>query len=461
MTTQSEAEVQQYLDQHKIGPAVEEAINAAVKAKAADPHAFIAKHLEAKSASAADANKPSGGALSTNPRGFKLERFFALHEFSAKHLLSSSDVESLSVKDLLTIAADDAESMAAWENLSLAYTESKGHPELLREIAATYESGVIKPDDVLEIAPEEGILISMQHLVERGDSVIVTWPAYQSLYEIAEARGGEVHRWRTRGGGDDGPLRFDVDDLEAAIASIGAAGGKVKLIVANFPHNPTGSTLAPDQWERLIGAARAAGAWLFSDEMYRGLEHGDAPPLPSACECYEKAVCLSGMSKVYAMPGLRIGWLVCRDAGFMAAVGSLKDYTTICGSAPSQVLALIGLRHRAKLLARSKEITAEGFAALVDFFGRHADKFDFEPPAVGPIAFVGVKGEGLTSADAQAYSERLVAASGIFILPASTFEAGDEAALGCRFRFGFGKKGYAEMLAAWEATLETTPLPGK
>ena len=136
-------------------------------------------------------------------------------------------------------------------------------------------------------------------------------------------------KWEARGA-----VTFDVADLEAQIA---AAGGSVKLIVINFPHNPTGAWLSPADLARVVTAARNAGAWLFSDEMYRGLEHGEAAPLPSACEVYERAVCLSGMSKVYALPGLRMGWLVSRDEAFMQQAAGYKDYTTICGSAPSQV----------------------------------------------------------------------------------------------------------------------------
>lgn len=231
--------------------------------------------------------------------------------------------------------------------------------------------------------------------------------------------------------------------------------------MVNFPHNPSGSSLSADDWARVVAAAKGAGAWLFSDEMYRGLEHGDAPALASACEVYEKAVSLCGMSKVYALPGLRVGWLACRDAGFMATVSSLKDYTTICGSAPSEVLALIALRQRAAVLARSRAIMAEGHAALVAFFARHADKFEFHAPTVGVIAFVKIKGDGLTSADAREYSEALVRNHGIFILPATTFEDDEADGLGCYLRFGFGKKGYAEGLAEWEATFDALPLPRK
>ena len=347
-------------------------------------------------------------AMSSNPGPFKLERYFGIHEFTAKVLLSSSDVESLSLKDLLQHAKDgnDTASLSEWENLSLGYTESQGHPELLKEIAKTYTGAPIEAQHILEIAPEEGILIAMSNLIAAGDTAIVAWPAYQSLYEVAKARGATVLKWQFhRGGSDDQASHaFDVSDLEAQIAAVEASGGKVKLVVINFPHNPTGAWLTPSCLERVVSAAEKAGAWIFSDEMYRGLEHGSSPSLPSACELYERAVCLSGMSKVYALPGLRMGWLACRDAGFMQGAISYKDYTTICGSAPSQVLALMAIRQRAAIVQRSKKIVEDGLAAVTAFCLEHSEKFDFAKPLAGPVAYLRIKGDGLTSADAQDYS---------------------------------------------------------
>ncbi|KOO35970.1 class i and ii aminotransferase [Chrysochromulina tobinii] len=398
-----------------------------------------------------------GSIESTPPTDLLLERYFGVHEFTAKVLLSSSDVEALSVRELLLIAreAGDTHSLALWEGLHLGYTESQGHPELLKEIAATY-SAAVTHDHLLEVVPEEGIFIAMSCLLAPADEVIVTWPAYQSLYEVARARGANVRRWEASGSVYDRQT-FDVGALEALITE---AGGRVKLIVVNFPHNPTGASLSPDELTRLIGLARHAGAWLFSDEMYRGLELGALPPLPSVCELYEKGVALSGMSKVYALPGLRIGWLACRESHFIKQARTYKDYTTICGSAPSQVLALIGMRHRVSLVARSKAIAAEGLAATVAFCEKHSDKFVFHPPDAGPVAYLAIKqgarGEALTAADAQAYSERLVRQTGVMLISGAMFEA-EEPFL----RLGFAKAGYAARLASWEATFETVVLPGR
>ena len=117
-----------------------------------------------------------------NPREFLLERYFAQHEFTANHLLCCSDVAPLTLKEVLELSSGDDEALGLWENLSLGYTESQGHPLLLKEIAATYESGAIAPEHVLTVVPQEGILLTVEALVGAGDEVIVTWPAYQSLF---------------------------------------------------------------------------------------------------------------------------------------------------------------------------------------------------------------------------------------------------------------------------------------
>ncbi len=299
----------------------------------------------------------------TNPGEFVLERYFAEYEFNAKYQICNSDVSSLSLKELLELCAKDQDSLATWENLSLGYTESRGDPALLAEIASCY-SEKIALQDVIECVPAEGILLSAQALVQPGDELVVVWPAYQSLFEIARARGAVVHKWAARGGGGE-RLYFDVDDLAALCAAAYLRGKSIKAIVINFPHNPTGAHLTAAEQARVVEVARACGAFVLSDEMYRGLEYAPShPTLPAMCEVYERGISLAGMSKVYALPGLRVGWLVSPAAnGFIDACARLKDYTTICGSAPSEALALMALRQRDTLLARSRKIVADGLQA--------------------------------------------------------------------------------------------------
>ena len=397
-------------------------------------------------------------AVLTNPRTFELERFFAEYEFSAQYQICNSDVSALSLRELLDMCSADDQMQQAWADLSLGYTESRGDPALLSEIASCYTKAV-RPDDVIECVPAEGILLTAQALVEPGDDIVVVWPAYQSLFEIARARGARVHKWRVRGGGA-APLRFDVDDL-AALCGVHAGGApaarKIKLIVINFPHNPTGAHLTAAEQQRVVTIARACGAFVLSDEMYRGLEYDGAPSLPAMCELYERGVSLAGMSKIYALPGLRVGWLVSPKAnGFIDRVAALKDYTTICGSAPSELLALMALRQRDALLARSKRIVADGLAAVDAFFARHADLAHYHRPAAGPICYPCFRGEGLTADDVLRYARALVAETGVLLMPGGAcYDVdGPEAGGGAHFRIGLGRLNIAPNLAVYERALQ-------
>jgi len=166
---------------------------------------------------------------------FALERYMAPREFRARRSLSSSDCEAVVMAEL--VAGADAEVRDMWRDLRLGYTESQGHPLLRREIAALYRG--VDADEVLEVVPEEGIFLAMTALLSPGDQVVVTWPGYQSLYELARSIGCQVTRWEP----DPGTWRFDPARLRALVAG----AGRVAMVVVNFPHNPTGWLPAADE----------------------------------------------------------------------------------------------------------------------------------------------------------------------------------------------------------------------
>ena len=243
---------------------------------------------------------------------FALERYFAKHEFSARFLLSSSDCEPMPMAELLDLAEPGTRRL--WEDLTLAYTESPGHPLLRREIAGLYEG--LTPDDVLVVVPEEGIFLLMHALLEPGDRVVCVAPAYQSLHEVARSIGCEVSAWEPREA--DG-WRFEPDDLELLLRD------EPKLVVLNFPHNPTGAVPRRDEIEAMVAAADRRGAVLLSDEMYRGLDIAPGSLLPSAVDLGDRTVVLDGLSKRFGLPGLRIGWVATRDRGLLERMAVLKD----------------------------------------------------------------------------------------------------------------------------------------
>ena len=362
---------------------------------------------------------------------FKLERCFAEYEFKVRYLLSSSDCESLKLPELLALA--DPETLDRWERLSLGYTESQGDPLLRAEIAAHYSG--LGPDDVIVLVPEEGIYLAMHTLVQPGDHVVAVFPAYQSLYEIVRARGCRLTTWPVTPTADGQAWTLDLDALAAAITP------QTRLLVVNFPHNPTGHVPTRAEFDAIVELARRHDLYLFSDEMYRGLELDPAARLPAAATVYPKAVSLAGLSKTHAAPGLRLGWLASRAPGQMAAWLALKDYTTICHSAPSEVLGLMALRAQAHLLQRNLGLIRENVAAVAALFARRPDLFAWAPPKGGSIAFPEWRGPGTVDALCQG----LLDAHGAMLLPGSIFDMP-----GPRFRLGLGRAHFAEALERLE-----------
>jgi aspartate/methionine/tyrosine aminotransferase len=356
---------------------------------------------------------------------FKLERYFALHEFTAKYLLSPSDCESLSLSELLQLA--DVESLALWHELKLGYTESPGHPLLRAEVAGLYQN--ITPADVLIAVPEEAIFIVMQTLLTGGDHIVTIFPAYQSLYEVARSNGCVLTPWPLEL--DAGGWQINLDRLKHSLTD------RTRLLILNFPHNPTGYLPSRGEVDALIEIARQHDLYILCDEMYRLLEHDPADRLPPICDLYEKGISLSGLSKTFALPGLRLGWLAMQGQRLLAQWLAYKDYTTICNSAPSEVLGIIALQAKDAIVARNLDIIRRNLQVAEQFFTAHADRFAWIKPHAGSIAFP----RWLAAAPVEEFCEAVLAQQNVMIVPGSIFDYP-----GNHFRVGLGRRNLADAL---------------
>ncbi len=377
---------------------------------------------------------------------FLLERFFSKHEFTAPYLLCSSDCEPLSLREALD--RTDAQGRAMWEGLSLSYTETRGDPRMLEAISELYDG--VDSSRLLTAAPQELIYLFMQALLNPGERVVVTAPGYQSLAEVARSSGCEVSLWEPEAG--PGATRFCVDRLEDILGPVSNAP---KLLVVNFPHNPTGALPSTEEYKRIAELCEARGTVLFSDEMYRGLQRDTVRALPSAADIYERAVALGGMSKVYGMPGIRLGWLAFGGCDFldapMARVSELRDYTTICSPGPSEALCYAGLRVGSDLAARCNAICDAGIRAAESLGSDHGDILEWETPPGGSTAFPRVALPGWTATE---FCETAIDGCGVLLLPGDLYhERGQGGSYGRgRVRLGFGRENCAEackVLGEW------------
>ena len=361
---------------------------------------------------------------------FETEQFFARYEFNTPYQLCNSDCESISIAELLALAGD---SLDQFGRERLVYTESQGSSELRKSIASMH--GNTNPDDVIVLGtPVEGIYLAARALLDPGDEVIVLTPAYDALTKMFEHVAGEtgVRKWKFIPGETSWDL--DLEDLRRLITP------QTKMVVVNFPHNPTGYLpTAEFQWE-LASLAEEHGLWLFCDEMYFGLVHSGTPPIRSAAEVTKNSIVLSGLSKTFGLPGLRCGWLIVQDEALRDNIMNWKYYTSICPSVPTEYLATAALKVWETL--RDRNITRiEQHLELADaFFERWPGLFTWRRPMAGSTALVGYHVPSVA-----AVSARLAPEEGILIQSASMLGSDDQ-----HMRIGLGRDSFAKVLTKFE-----------
>ena len=365
---------------------------------------------------------------------FETEHFYAKYEFNTPYQLCNSDCESITIEKLLDMADMSLEQFGLQ---ALGYTESQGNPHLRESVAAAYST--IQPEDVVVLGtPVEGIYLTARTLLEPGDEVIVLTPAYDALINLFEHVVGaeNVKKWTFHATPTSWEL--DLDDLRNLISP------KTKLVVVNFPHNPTGYLPLPAMQQELAAIVEEHDLWLFYDEMYFGLVHSGTPTIPSAADVTKKAIVLSGLSKTYGLPGLRTGWLVIQDETVRANLMNWKFYTSICPPAPSEFLAIAALRVWEELRDTNIAIIEQNLALAEAFFERESELFTWRRPMAGSTALVGYNVPSVNAVAAQLAEE-----AGVLIHPGTTLGSDDH-----HMRMGFGRRGFGEALRHFEAWLE-------
>jgi aspartate/methionine/tyrosine aminotransferase len=354
-----------------------------------------------------------------NVEDFKVERYFAKYEFSAKYLLSSSDCDGYSMKYVLNLASPTEKE--DWGNLKLGYTETLGSEKLRQAIKQHYET--IRLDEIVVSSPGEANFILMNILLHAGDHVICMAPMYQSLYQIAKDLGCKLSFWEPLQ--DDNKWFYNTSDLKKLIQP------NTKLIVINFPHNPTGFSPSLEDYNEIISMAREKNIYIFSDEMYRFLDHNSFSILPSACDLYENAFSLWGTAKTFGLGGLRLGWLTSKNKNILKKVEKFKDYLSICNSATSEMLGTIALNNMKDFVNPNIKKIKSNILNFEKFCDRNIDFIDYYKPNSGSTAFVKLN----INIPTIEFCENLVEETGIMLLPSETFEYGNQ-----YVRIGFGRE---------------------
>ncbi len=362
---------------------------------------------------------------------FKLERFFARHEFTAPYLLCASDCEALTFDELVALEPDLNQTLQA---LRLGYTQATGAPELRAAVAGLYDA--VSADEVLlHAGSSEAIFSFMNCALASGDHVIVQSPCYQSHYEVARAIGCEVTPWI---GDERTGWSLDPGVLEQSIRP------NTKAVMLTTPHNPTGYLMTRDTQQTIVDIVRRHGLRLFCDEIFRFLEHDPKQRLPAAADIYERAISVGGLSKSFGLAGVRVGWIATRDREVREAMTRFKDYLSLCNGAPDELLAGVALKHRSAIHRRSVEIIHRNLRVFNDFLGRHSGLFSWQQPHASSIGLVRYSG----SEGSARFCDDVVTNSGVLLLPSAQLDFGDE-----HFRVGLGRRNAIECIAQFDALL--------
>jgi aspartate/methionine/tyrosine aminotransferase len=277
---------------------------------------------------------------------------------------------------------------------------------------------------------------------------VATVPNYQSLEAVPLAGGADVSGWPLwRGSGAELSWTLDLDRLRSLLRP------DTRLVAVNFPNNPTGYVPDRDTFVALAELCHERGIVLVCDEVYRGIEVDPARTLPHAADLTPTAVSVNVMSKSYGLPGLRIGWVACRDRSLLDRLERRKHWTSICNAGPSEYLAVAALGVGERIHARNRAVVAENVTRVRDFFAGYPDLFAFEAPVGGCVSFPRYLGPDGPDAFARDAAEQ----AGVLTLPASIYASGLAPVPTDRIRIGFGRTTLPTTLAALRDHLDRRP----
>ena len=345
---------------------------------------------------------------------FELERWQSIWENKVELNIAESGVEPLSVEELV----DAPETLQQILRIPQFYPQTNGSEELRSRIAGLYPDA--RADNVLVTSgtAEANFLITWA-LVEPGVEVLYMQPNYLQIAGLIPSFGATLKPLWLREELQWGP---DLDELPRLVSA------KTRIVAVCNPNNPTGAVLSTKAMEAIVAAAGRVGAWILSDEVYRGAEL-DGKITPSFWGMYDRVLCTAGLSKAFGLPGLRTGWIV-GPADMVERLWGYHDYASMCSTMLTDRLSAVALEsaRRAWLLARTRKILLKNYPILHQWVSRHANSLTHIPPRAGAIAWFGLRG----GRDSAAMAEELRARHSVLLVP------GEQFGMSSYFRIGYG-----------------------
>ena len=346
---------------------------------------------------------------------FELERVQSLFENTVDYNLTESGFHPYTLNEFLT-----KEEIEGLTNTVLGYGQTNGSIPLRKRISALY-NGVDEDSVLVTNGSSEANFIACHTLLEKGDEAVMMVPNYMQIWGIAEEMGCTLKSFPLKSENDWKP---DLEDLKAKVSA------KTKMIALCNPNNPTGYTLSNEEMREIVAIAKSVDAWVYCDEVYRGAEL-NGKTIESFVGMYDKVMVNGGLSKAYALPGLRLGWLI-GPKELIADTWAYHDYTSITAGIMSHYIGEIALRpeRREQILKRNRTMLNENLKAVREWLDGYGDLFEYVPPKGGGMLFIKYNLD-INSSD---LAEWLRTEKSVFIL------AGDVYGMDKHFRIGIGER---------------------
>ena len=354
---------------------------------------------------------------------FKLDHWLAAHEFATppiRYNLASSTGPCWTVAEVLGLGGGDTRDL---DDLRLSYAPPQGSKLLRERIAALHG---VDPDHVLVMTGASEALLTLTALfAEPGASIVLPKPAYPAVPVLARAWGMRVREYE---------LQRENGFAQTAAGVLNAVDSSTRAVFVNSPHNPTGSTMPAAEQHALAEELAAGGIPLIMDEVYHPLYHGAA--IRSASEL-PNTIVLGDFAKALSLPGLRVGWLIDRDAQRREALLDLRSYFTISGSPLTEAIGAHALANAPAIIERLRSVARGNLALFTRFMTEHAGRLAWAPPTGGTTCFPWLR----DGADARPLCEAL-AKAGVLTAPGDCFD------MPAHLRVGFGAMpvGYSDAL---------------
>ena len=366
---------------------------------------------------------------------FKVEIWMNEWETRCTYNLAETCVASITVEELLALSGGSADDLSGLLSMKLTYGDIEGSPRLRTAIANLYANQCAEDITVTHGTIAANMLVH-KAIVEPDDHVLSIVPTYQQHYSIPKSIQADVTTLALRE--EDGFL----PNLKALKASVKP---NTKLIAFTNPNNPTGALIERPMLEDMVDIADSVGAYLLCDEVYRGTAQVGDGMSPSIVDLYSKGISTAGMSKVFSLAGLRVGWVIAPQE-VREQVLIHRDYDTISVGMINDHFAAIALEHADKVLARSHEIT-RGNLALLEAWIAKEPKVSWVKPRAGTTAMLKLN----IPVTAREFCIDLVTKTGVMLTPGDAFDMEGYARIG----FANDKQTLTEGLAALSEYLGT------